>query len=391
MITLQSCLEDAKSALLASDAHRAIDLCVHVLSRHPKSIAATCLLAEACREVGSVDYAEDAFRRVLSADPENLIARWALSIMSEEKNDREQARWELERAYEFNPGHGELHAEVRRLSGAKPALTRAGLARIYARGAILDRAADEYQAVLADESNRLDLLVGLAEVLWRSRQIGEARQCCEQIIADAPDCLKANIILGHVYVYAGEQSRAQGEAHLQRARELDPENTVAVQLFEGTHFELLLPQTRVEIPALDGESSPPLDAGTAKPDAQLGTQPATSLPEEDLTGAVLPEDEAPEEGSCPEDMGDKPGDYLARIEYAEERQRAGDLEAAIREYEAIVRSEPALITRVIENLRALVEASPGHSPALRTLGDAYLKIGRFQQAIDSYNLGLKKK
>src|SRR5689334_154520 len=76
---LSTLLASARDALVAGDWERAEVACQAVLAAHPKHIEATCLLAESYRERDLEAPATDLFQRVLSADPENLIARWALA------------------------------------------------------------------------------------------------------------------------------------------------------------------------------------------------------------------------------------------------------------------------------------------------------------------------
>ena len=55
--------------------HPAIAIGQHVLRHHPKYVEAYRVLAKATLEQGEVGYAADLFKRVLSADPEDLEAR----------------------------------------------------------------------------------------------------------------------------------------------------------------------------------------------------------------------------------------------------------------------------------------------------------------------------
>ena len=69
---------------------------------------------------------------------------------------------------------------------------------------------------------------------------------------------------------------------------------------------------------------------------------------------------------------------------------AGQLEEAVKEFELVMRSAPSMIDQVIDALKAMLNSNPDFAPANRALGDAYMKIGRFRQAIDCYNQCLKK-
>ena len=521
MTTLRGCLEAAKEAILAGATDRAIDLCFHVLCSYPKNVEAHCLLGEAYREKGMVEQAEDTFRRVLSADPENLVARWALSILQEDKGDAEAAQWELERAFELSPGHEELRSEMHRISQREVHLTKGALGRIYARGELYDRAAQEFRSASDAQPGRLDLLVALGEALWKSGRYAEANSICQQALQDSPDCLKANIIVGHALLASGQKE--QGEELLRCAQALDPENNIADQLLDGSSVIAYLTRIEVEIPEFEGlddlsaalartdfsADEEPLDVTNSEPYADslhlsddlslnLDIEPLTSeglAPEElelisqdvseepsirlDFDGigeeepaelssiedteayregasevkedfgeatlldsvssgstsaqgselqesevydeewnqlltedieldkeaearinaalaeigglAAPPQSSSALESACLKRIAANPEDYEAHIELALIYHRSGRTEEAVKEFELLVKSSPELIDRVIEGLQALLTSNPGCLPAHRALGDAFMKTGRFQQAIDQYNLCLGKR
>ena len=66
-------------------------------------------------------------------------------------------------------------------------------------------------------------------------------------------------------------------------------------------------------------------------------------------------------------------------------QELGQPEAAVAEYRTLLRLAPQLGGEIANGLRELLRAQPRHAEAHRALGDANMKIGRFQQAIDEYN------
>ena len=504
LTTLRTCLDAAKEAIISGEIDRAIDLCFHVLCSYPKSIEAHCLLGEAYREKGLVDQAKDTFRRVLSADPENLIARWALSILEEDKGDIDSALWSLQRAFELHPGHNELRHELARLSQDYVFLTRGALGRIYARGELFDRAAAEFRAILAAEPDRLDVLVALAETFWRWGRYDDAKAICERSLEESADCLKANIILGHILSSSGNKDK--GQALLDRAMALDPENAVAAQMLDGLDVESLLQKREAQIPPFEdvddmewetvellskaqGEHGIEPDDALFDEDLilddllnskidpeppaylvekseelkhddqwefleslepQLGDEAIDVDSEEDGTVVEVAEDvveisdvepqELQEQISVPNELlqenvetDEKPVARLHAVpismhpemagEVTDEKvvpaadnfinvrpQRppadaqdpqisleralaysdAGQLEEAVKEFELVMRSAPSMIDQVIDALKAMLNSNPDFAPANRALGDAYMKIGRFRQAIDCYNQCLKK-
>jgi len=69
-------------------------------------------------------------------------------------------------------------------------------------------------------------------------------------------------------------------------------------------------------------------------------------------------------------------------------QLAGDFDAAMQEYRAIIRSTPNLLDEVISNVRALLKLAPQYSAGYRVLGDAYMRKGEYLQAMEAYNKAL---
>ncbi|MBI2940332.1 MAG: tetratricopeptide repeat protein, partial [Chloroflexi bacterium] len=211
MPELRTLIEEARAALVAGNARRALTVCEHVLARYPKHLEASCLAAEALRELDQRDAARDRFLRVLSADPENVIAYWGLSILFEQKDDLDGAIWGLDRALSLSPGHRELSQELSRLTGEEPQLTRAALARLRLRNGWYDQAAAEARAVLTEEPHRLDIQALLAEALWRAGRDDEAIRVCRDLLDDAPDCLKANLILGSSFLRRSRAASSDAE------------------------------------------------------------------------------------------------------------------------------------------------------------------------------------
>lgn len=396
LATLRACLDAAKKALIDSDADRAIDLCFHMLSAYPESVEVQCLLGEAYREKGLAEAAEAAFRRVLSADPENLIARWAMSILEEEKGDIAKAAWHLWRAFELSPSHAGLRQELSRLWQGDVFLTRGGLGRIYARGELYDRAVAEFEAILAEEPYRLDIQVALAQALLDAGRHDEAGKLSVQILAEHPDCLKANIIAGYVLIVSGEEER--GRRYLERAKALDPENAVMAHLLGGLPGGDSFKRKDVALsPFKDISTDSAAEHGAEPEQGSLNTFDTPVLGEigarhSDVEGVELTrEGDETEQFSIPRALqGERraiaaAGAGQERLTSALEYLEAGKIDQAVKELEIIVRTSPPLIDRAIECLKSIVATRPDNQQALRVLGDAYMKSGRLQQAIDCYN------
>jgi tetratricopeptide (TPR) repeat protein len=222
--------------LIANERHdEAIGHCQQILRQYPKHVATYCMLGEACLEMGRHKEASDLFQRTLSADPENLMARVGLSIIHAAAGAQPEAIWQMERAYELAPGNPEVRRELERFYAGpngeeKPRLqlTRGSLGRLYARNGLYERAIAEFRSILSENPDSVDIRASLSEALWREGRRLEAVEACLDLVQILPDCLKANLILGEIWVRGGHEDA--GQEKLQIARALDPENLVAQEV-----------------------------------------------------------------------------------------------------------------------------------------------------------------
>ncbi len=207
----------------------------HILRQHPRYIGAYYLLGKTMLEADQPELAIDMFHRALNADPEHLMARIGLTIAHQRLDNLKAAIWNLERAVELNPGNQDLVDELRQLYGRRDGmeperipLNRTGLARLYMRGNRPSRAVEELRALLAAQPTRSDLRLGLAEAYWRDDQIVQAADTCQLVLDEMPYCLKANLLLGALWVDSGQE---EGQVYLKRAQEIDLENALANEMF----------------------------------------------------------------------------------------------------------------------------------------------------------------
>ena len=248
-MSLQSAYDQTRRWIESNDPERAIGLAQHILNRYPNNLEAYRILGEAYLASRQLDKAQEAFEHVLRADPENIQAHVGLGITYERQGNLERAVPEFEQAWEIKPDVPELRSQLLRVYtdawGSEHAtlrLSRAGLARLYAKGHMLPKAITEFRQVIADQPNRLDARVGLAEALWRDGQENEAIALCREIIAKQPDALKANLILGYLLL---AQGKPEGQQYWEAATAIDPQLTVARAMFEA------MPAATAEEPTLD--------------------------------------------------------------------------------------------------------------------------------------------
>ena len=226
-VPLRVYLREIEDAIDEGQTDEAIAHCRHILKTFPKHIDSYRLLGKAHLEAQKFESAADIFDRVLSALPDDFVAHVGMSIIRENGGNIETAVWHMERAFETQPYNPAIQSEIKRLYGkrdgsepAKARLTQGALARMYAKGGHYKQAIAELRNTLAQEPNRQDLLVALAEAYALNAQDVEAIQTCSTILRNLPNCLKANRLLAKLL--EGTQRQEERKKSLQRLYALDP-------------------------------------------------------------------------------------------------------------------------------------------------------------------------
>jgi tetratricopeptide (TPR) repeat protein len=295
----------------------AIAHCQHILRHYPKHIETYCLLGEACLEREMYREAIEFFQRALSGDPESLIARVGLGIIYDEQGALPEAIWQLERAFELAPGNAEVRRELQRLYARRDGsekgrlkLTRGSLGRLYGRNGLYERAIGEFQAVLYQDPDLPDIQVALAESLWREDRRLEAVETCQDLLEKLPNCLKANLILGAIWVPS--ENVEAGEECLAVARALDPENLLAQEMMGQ---DSPLPPEEVLIPELEAvpEGLEIVEPARWDEEAEAVGIEAGQVAVAAAAGALAAEEELP--------------DWLRDVGVVAEEEPAADLEA----------------------------------------------------------------
>lgn len=369
-ISLREYRARAKELLDTGKHDQAIVICQHILRHYPKDVMTYQLLGEICLDRHDYSQAIDFFQRVLSADPENFIARVGLSICYEEGGSLEEAIWQLERAFELNPGSVEVRNELRRLYGlrdggevAKIKLNAGALGRLYAKGEFFQLAVNEFRALLERDPQLVDIQLALAETLWRDDKRTEAAQLCSDILEKLPHCLKANLILADILM-KGEHPE-EGEAKLTLARELDPAGTLAQELLGELSP---LPPAQALLPPLDEAQL------AAAPEPTPAPTEGEEAPEEEEEVEWLHElEEAPLQETAPAAEEAEGPEWLLAL-------RTGTVEAEAAEEAAVEEAEiPAWLQELrqeqpeeeeevapfVEEVPVEAEAAVGASPPVR--------------------------
>jgi len=411
---------DRASRLLSENRTVEAELaCRRVLTAYPHYVRAYGLLGETLIARGDYERATGLYQRVLGADPENLVAYAQLSRLFEARGLLDEAIWHLERAFELEPGSHAIRASLSRLYQARSIpvrgrlkMNRPALARCYMRGQLYDKAANELAPLVREFEGRLDLLVALAEALWFDGKTDHAEQICQEVLASAPYCLKASLILGKIWL--GSERDHHARTLLQQAQALDPENEVANDLFgSGTPLPRRTPRVPLESEqdssdeeteredveatyqvvqdeagerAVEEEPSPPtrpvqeiarrlgqlLRPHAAREEEQReAEQVAGSAPEE---GAEPVPEEGPSiRSELPDTQGwqgkslldvlndyveEHPEDVDARLDLARRYRDIGDLAGALEHYRALVEAGPEVLPGVVTDLEFLNNVYP---------------------------------
>jgi tetratricopeptide (TPR) repeat protein/uncharacterized protein YjiS (DUF1127 family) len=281
-MSLQAAFDQARQWLESNDLSRAIGLAQYILEQYPENLDAYRILGEAYLANRQLDRAQDAFERVLRADPENIPAHVGLGITFERQGRLDRAIPEFEQALEIKPDMPELRSQLLRLYteawGSEHAhlrLSRAGLARLYAKGHMLPQAINEFRQVVADQPDRFDAQVAMAEALWRDGQEDAAIDLCRTILAKRPESLKANLILGYLEMAGGQP---EGERAWESARKMDPYQVVARAVFDT------LPPEGGDEPMIDEWD----EAAWRKRQAEEQERIAATRPMEAVTPVAIP-------------------------------------------------------------------------------------------------------
>lgn len=224
--------------------------CRHILQYFPKHVDTYRLLGRALLYNARWDEASAVMRRVLAVYPDDYVAHLGLAEVYSERNKGNDAMWHLERAFEHEPNNEELIAALRdlykRFRGAeygKIQLTAGAIARQYGRNGLYEQAIDTLRHTLEDHSDRVDLRLLLAQMLWGADQHVEAAEVALDVLGQLPDCLEANRILTQLWLLEDRPSDAQ--RYINRIEALDP--YAALEVATGT----AAPDNAFTLPELD--------------------------------------------------------------------------------------------------------------------------------------------
>lgn len=226
-INLRDYLQGLEELIEGGHAEDALAHCRHILKTYSKHVDTYRLMGKAYLELKRHSEASDIFQRVLSSAPDDFVAHIGMSIIREDEGNQDAAIWHMERAFEAQPSNRAVQDELRRLYGKregyeppKVRLTRGALARMYAHGDLYNQAIGELRGALAEDSQRPDLQVLLAEMYFNTNRQAEAIEVCSKLIEKLPYCLLANRIM--VDILRAGRREVEAKPYLERVEELDP-------------------------------------------------------------------------------------------------------------------------------------------------------------------------
>jgi tetratricopeptide (TPR) repeat protein len=226
-IPLRAYIKEIENQIERGEIDQAVTHAKNILKSYPKNIDTYRLLGKAYLESQRFSEAADILQRVLSVIPDDFISQIGMSIIREDEGNLDASIWHMERAYEVQPFNPAVQEELRRLYGRRDGieppkirLTRGALVRMYARGELYTQAVAETRAALAEDPQRMDLLVLLARLYYLSGHKNDAAEVCSELIRKLPYCYEANKLLAEFLPSTNRAEEAQN--FLQRIYALDP-------------------------------------------------------------------------------------------------------------------------------------------------------------------------
>ncbi|MFW6075784.1 MAG: tetratricopeptide repeat protein, partial [Chloroflexota bacterium] len=233
---LTDAMDQAQQAYLAGDFRTAAESSAQIAQQFPHYLAAHRLLGLASLKQGRTADAERALSRVLGQDPCDPDAYLGLSMIHEERGVLEHALAYSQVAWELAPTLDDYRQAIERIAsmryggGGHLQLTHAALAQLHVHNQRLRRAVREYETALLELPDRIDLRLGLAEILWRLGEDDDAAALARDLLEDLPDLARALVILADIEHRQGNEEQAS--QYLERLRRVDQDGRLVASMVE---------------------------------------------------------------------------------------------------------------------------------------------------------------
>ncbi len=231
--TLTERLRRVEAEIAAGRPEQALAYCQELQAAYPRALRVQRVIGEIYLALHRPREALAALDRTLAGDPEDVRACCARALVHQMHGDDISALAWYRRACDLRPDDQALRLTyrdlARRLREPSYRPSRAGLARLYLRGDLFAHAIREWEQLVNESPDMLDAQVGLAETLWLAGHTRIAEERCLRILANAPSCVKAMLILMALSLADGDMDSAR--AHLQRTLQLDPDMAIAQVFF----------------------------------------------------------------------------------------------------------------------------------------------------------------
>jgi hypothetical protein len=129
-------------------------------------------------------------------------------------------------------------------------------------------------------------------------------------------------------------------------------------------------EPEIELPPAAAPAAPPMPAPTPPP--AVAQQPTPPPPPPSYTAPTRP-----------------PLVANANVESARSKAGSGDLSGSLLEYESMIRSSAELDT-VVADLSRIAQTAKDNPVVYRVLGDGLMRLGRLQEALDTYRQALNQ-
>ncbi len=424
--------QSAGESLAAGRAADAATAARRALRLLPRGLDAQRTLGLALLELGEYRQALSALTGALACDPHDVVAQVGVAEATEALHGAAEAEPAWQRAWEIEPGLVEVEERLqaaRRAAGAldhrdgAPAYTRAALARVYLRGGMYEHAAAEASAVLAREPDRPDLQLVLAEAHWRAGDLDSAAAVAGVILERYPDCVAANLLLAAQWQTIGRDPAPL----VARVRAVDPAGRIAARLFDDRELPAALEELTGKLPSVAPAIAEAATAAAPEPTWRQGSERAVAVvpeiaPAPATVGKEAPADleAAPAEPLAPAALtpvsvyrgaGWVGGPAAAaagrpatdpEVEPARAHLASPTLAPRRKQPTAVPDGEPraapvagglegARVPRPLDQPELEAAGAPGlpEHAAARAQGDAFMRAGRYRDALRAYGAALR--